>query len=195
MGHGDDAASNARNAVRSRREAATVQNYPPPFPDASGPRQAVVCPHCGVTLAVTSFQTGSVVTCMNCAGALHVPAAPPVQGLLAAGYPPPGSNGGGYGYAPAPTVRDFASKKVAAGICGIVFGGLGIHKFILGFNTAGAIMLSVWLACTFTGMCLFVPLVGTIALNIIGLVEGIIYLTKSDDEFYQLYAVQRKEWF
>ncbi|MEX0716039.1 MAG: hypothetical protein WD066_05605 [Planctomycetaceae bacterium] len=29
----------------------------------------------------------------------------------------------------------------------------------------------------------------------IGLVEGIIYLTKSDEEFYQTYIVGKKEWF
>ena len=30
---------------------------------------------------------------------------------------------------------------------------------------------------------------------IIGLVEGIIYLTKSDEEFFKLYAIQKKQWF
>ena len=27
------------------------------------------------------------------------------------------------------------------------------------------------------------------------LIEGIIYLTKSDDEFYQTYLVEQKGWF
>ena len=52
-----------------------------------------------------------------------------------------------------------------------------------GFNTAGIIMLVMGI---FT--C------GSIS-GIIGLIEGIIYLTKSDEEFYQTYAVQKKEWF
>ena len=34
-----------------------------------------------------------------------------------------------------------ADKKVAAGICGILLGSLGIHKFILGYTTEGLIML------------------------------------------------------
>lgn len=92
-------------------------------------------------------------------------------------------------------VQAFASKKIAAGVCGILLGGLGVHKFILGFNTAGAIMLGVYLVGMFSGFCLVVPLLASVAMQVIGLVEGILYLTKSDEEFYQLYAVQKKEWF
>ena len=92
-------------------------------------------------------------------------------------------------------VKAVASKKIAAGVCGIVLGGLGVHKFILGFNTAGAIMLAVYLVGMFSGLCLLVPFMASFAMQIIGLVEGILYLTKSDEEFYQLYAVQKKEWF
>ena len=79
-----------------------------------------------------------------------------------------------------------ASKKIAAGICGILFGALGIHKFVLGYTKAGLIMLLVTV-CT----CLF----GSIVMGPIGLIEGIIYLTKSDQDFYQTYVVGKKEWF
>jgi len=91
-------------------------------------------------------------------------------------------------------VQAFASKKIAAGICGILFGGLGIHKFILGINSSAIIMLVVWIAGIVTGF-LIIPLFAAIAMNFIGFIEGIIYLTKSDEEFYQTYAVQKKEWF
>jgi TM2 domain-containing membrane protein YozV len=85
-----------------------------------------------------------------------------------------------------PSVSDFAGKKIAAGICGILLGCLGIHKFILGLTTPGIIMLLVTvLTCGFGG----------IPMGIIGLVEGIIYLTKSDEDFYRLYAVEKKGWF
>jgi TM2 domain-containing membrane protein YozV len=85
---------------------------------------------------------------------------------------------------PIPPDRSQAnSKKMAAGICGILLGWLGIHKFILGYNTAGIITLVVSLV-TCGG-------IGTI----LGLIEGIIYLTKSDEEFYQTYMVGKKEWF
>ena len=82
--------------------------------------------------------------------------------------------------------ESFAGNKLAAGICGILLGSLGIHKFILGLTTPGIIMLLVsLLTCG----------IGAIPMGIIGLVEGIIYLTKSDEEFYRLYGVEKKEWF
>ena len=75
-----------------------------------------------------------------------------------------------------------ADKKVTAGVCAILFGWLGIHKFILGYSTEGIIQLILGLlTCGLT--------------NIIGIVEGIIYLTKSDEEFVRTYIQGRKGWF
>ena len=79
-----------------------------------------------------------------------------------------------------------ASNKIPAAICGIMLGGLGIHKFILGYTGAGLIMLLVSvISC------------GTLypVMHLIGLIEGIIYLTKTDDEFARVYVDNRKEWF
>ena len=77
-------------------------------------------------------------------------------------------------------------SKIAAGICGILLGALGIHKFILGYQKAGFIMLGITvLTCGYGG----------IVLCIIGLIEGIIYLTKSDQEFLNIYVNNKKEWF
>jgi TM2 domain-containing membrane protein YozV len=79
-----------------------------------------------------------------------------------------------------------ACNKLAAGLCGILLGALGIHKFILGLTTAGIIMLLVsLLTCG----------IGAFPMAVIGLVEGIIYLTKSDEEFYETYIVEKKQWF
>lgn len=79
-----------------------------------------------------------------------------------------------------------ASNKIPAGICGVILGGLGIHKFILGYTGAGLIMLLVSiLTCG----------IGYGVMHIIGLIEGIIYLTKSDKEFVRTYVDGRKEWF
>ncbi|MGA0893095.1 MAG: TM2 domain-containing protein [Ilumatobacteraceae bacterium] len=87
-----------------------------------------------------------------------------------------------YGAAPV----DASSKKLAAGLCGILLGALGIHKFVLGYTKEGLIMLLVsLLTCG----------VGAVVFGVIGLVEGIIYLTKSDAEFYRTYVVGRKGWF
>ena len=79
-----------------------------------------------------------------------------------------------------------ASTKIAAGVCGILLGTLGIHKFILGYTGAGLIMLlATILTCGLAGCVMW----------IIGLIEGIIYLTKSDEEFVRTYVDGRKEWF
>lgn len=79
-----------------------------------------------------------------------------------------------------------AEKKIAAGICGILLGSLGVHKFILGYTTEGLIMLLVTiLTCG----------AGGIVTGIIGLVEGIIYLTKTDEEFVSTYLTNKKGWF
>lgn len=81
---------------------------------------------------------------------------------------------------------DQGSKRVVVGIVAILFGSLGIHKFILGYQKEGIIMLVVSLLSL--GF-----LAGLVAL--IGLIEGIIYLTKSDEEFYNTYQIGRKPWF
>lgn len=97
-------------------------------------------------------------------------------------------------YSP-PDRSEASSKKLAAGITGILLGSLGIHKFILGYNTAGIIMLVTSVVCYTVGACLIFPLLGSFAMAVIGLVEGIIYLTKSDEDFYQTYMLGKKEWF
>jgi TM2 domain-containing membrane protein YozV len=94
-----------------------------------------------------------------------------------------------------PEYRDFVDKKLAAGICGILLGGFGVHKFLLGLNNAGLIMLAVSLSGLVVGPCLILPLFGPAIMGLIGLVEGVLYLTKSQDDFYQTYAVEKKEWF
>ena len=86
------------------------------------------------------------------------------------------------------------NKKILAGILAILFGSLGIHKFILGYNKEGVILLAVTLlgyatTCIVVGAFFFwIP-------GLIGLIEGIIYLTKSDEEFYNTYQVGKKPWF
>jgi len=82
-----------------------------------------------------------------------------------------------------------SSKKVSAGICGILLGPLGVHKFILGYTREGVIMLVV----TIVGSLLLFT--GPIVMGIIGLIEGIIYLTKSDAEFNSTYVSGKKGWF
>ncbi|WP_336731386.1 TM2 domain-containing protein [Chryseobacterium sp. VD8] len=75
-----------------------------------------------------------------------------------------------------------SEKKVVAGILGILLGTFAIHKFYLGYTKAGIIQLVLGLVtCGIVG--------------IVGLIEGIIYLTKSDEEFDRTYVQNQKEWF
>lgn len=63
-------------------------------------------------------------------------------------------------------------SKVVAGVLAILLGGLGIHKFYLGKLGQGVL----YLLFSWTG----IP-------SIIGLIEGILYLFKSDEEFNRQY--------
>ncbi|PUU69960.1 hypothetical protein DBB36_10840, partial [Flavobacterium sp. WLB] len=74
------------------------------------------------------------------------------------------------------------NKKVTAGVLGILLGSFGVHKFYLGYQKEGIIQLIVTLITCGLG-------------GIVGFIEGIIYLTKSDEEFYQTYQVGKKPWF
>lgn len=82
------------------------------------------------------------------------------------------------------------NKKLMAGILAIILGSLGIHKFILGYQKEGIIMLVVTLVIGG-----FTCGIGASLMGLVGLIEGIIYLTKSDEEFYQTYQVGKKTWF
>lgn len=86
------------------------------------------------------------------------------------------------------------NKKVLAGILAILLGSLGVHKFILGYQKEGFILLGVSLAA-YVLSCLAIGLLFIWIPSLIGLIEGIIYLTKSDEDFYNTYQVGRKPWF
>ena len=81
---------------------------------------------------------------------------------------------------PSPIYQE--NKKILAGILAIMLGGFGVHKFILGYTKEGVLqILMSFFSC---GLASVIPFV-----------EGIIYLTKSDEEFYQIYQVGRRPWF
>ena len=91
---------------------------------------------------------------------------------------------------PGGTAKARASNKIAAGICAILLGSLGIHKFILGYTMPGVIMLLV----SIVGGLLTCG-IGSAVMAVIGIIEGIIYLTKSDEEFVRTYVDGQKHWF
>ena len=75
-------------------------------------------------------------------------------------------------------------SKIAAGILAILLGSLGIHKFYLGYTGAGIIHLVL------TILVITAPISAVIAL-----IEGIIYLTKSDEDFNNTYVANKKSFF
>lgn len=96
-------------------------------------------------------------------------------------YPDPG--------APQLAVQAGDRNKLVAGLLAIFLGSFGIHKFYLGYNRAGAIMI----ACTMLGWVLaFVP---TMLVGLVALIEGVIYMTRSDAQFHETYEIGRREWF
>ena len=80
-------------------------------------------------------------------------------------------------------------SKIVAGLLAIFLGGLGIHKFYLGYTKTGIIFLLI-------GVLGFILLlIPTVIISIIALIEGIIYLTKSDESFDNTYVQNEKKWF
>lgn len=68
--------------------------------------------------------------------------------------------------------------RVTAAILAIVLGGIGAHKFYLGETTTGVVYLCfVW----------------TLVPVFLGIIEGVIYLTTSDEEFQRKYVATAAE--
>ncbi|SEH36672.1 zinc-ribbon domain-containing protein [Halopenitus malekzadehii] len=86
-----------------------------------------------------------------------------------------GGAGGAAGGAPAGGAGAARSSKdrTTAGILALLLGGIGAHKFYLGENGMGLL----YLCFSWT----FIP-------AIIGFIEGILYLTKTDEEFQRQYV-------
>ena len=96
-------------------------------------------------------------------------------------------------YLAVPDATASGKNKTTAGLLALFLGGWGVHKFYLGYTVPGIIFL---LTNTFgflvTWMFLWIP---NILVGIIVFIEGIIYLTKSDEEFEQTYIVGKKQMF
>ena len=82
------------------------------------------------------------------------------------------------------------NKKVLAGVLAILLGGFGIHKFVLGYTKEGVILLAATIILGVLSFGLLSWLIWVFTL-----IEGVIYLTKSDEEFYNTYHVGKKPWF
>ena len=78
-------------------------------------------------------------------------------------------------------------SKIIACLLALFLGTIGVHKFYLGYNTQGIIML----LCGTVGWILFLP---PIVMAIIALIEAIMYISKSDEEFQEIYVDNEKPW-
>ncbi len=91
-----------------------------------------------------------------------------------------------------------AEKKLLAGLLGIFLGWIGVHKFVLGYQKEGIILAIIGGASLMTS---WIPIIncitvfGMMGTAIVGLIEGIIYLTKSDEDFVNTYVQNKKAWF
>ncbi len=87
------------------------------------------------------------------------------------------------------------SKKMMAAITAIFLGHFGVHKFVLGYKKEGIILLSVTLGLFFFGFCIFLTWIFLPIVFAFSMIEGIIYLTKSDEDFVNTYQLNKKPWF
>lgn len=84
-------------------------------------------------------------------------------------------------------VKQPRSDKNFIATMAILFGSFGVHKFILGYKKEGFIML---------GLLFFSANIFKINLGlVIGIIEGIIYLSKSHRGFQKTYISGKREWF
>jgi TM2 domain-containing membrane protein YozV len=149
----------------------------------------VACPHCQSTVQVDDQLAGLTSRCPLCSGEFRVPPAgaglPPGTGAAfgSAGLAGQAAPVGGLPHTPLSTV---AVARLSLGVVAITLGAFGVHKFILGRNLEGLIMLF----CTLLSCFAISPIIW-----IIGIVEGIIYMIKSDREFEQDYLIGAKGWF
>jgi TM2 domain-containing membrane protein YozV len=90
-------------------------------------------------------------------------------------------------------------SRIVAALLAFFLGFWGIHKFYLGKNSAGLWMLlpvvlgSVILLIPFLGVLVYGAIFAVI--RIISLIEFVIYLLKSDEEFEETYVSGDKAWF
>jgi TM2 domain-containing membrane protein YozV len=72
-----------------------------------------------------------------------------------------------------PAVPSSSKDRTTAGILAILLGGIGVHKFYLGETGMGVLYLCFsW----------------TLIPAIVGFIEGLLYLTKTDEEFQRQYV-------
>ena len=85
-------------------------------------------------------------------------------------------------------------KKIISGVLAILLGVFGAHKFYLGYTKEGTTLLVITVVIYIIG--LFFPLVSLLnfVVGLFTFIEGIVYLTKSNENFYNTYILHKKAW-
>ncbi|NMC19873.1 MAG: NINE protein [Thermogutta sp.] len=155
-------------------------------PGTAGKKAA--CPACGATLVIPGPQPpplndhvfaeiepdrvpapGNTKFCFHCGAAISILAEIcPHCGVRQPGTSVPGSSG---------------PNRVVASLLAIFLGSLGAHKFYLGQSGSGVVYLIIGL---FLGMCTFG--ISTLVIAIVGLIEGLFYLSYTDEAFAAKYG-------
>ena len=85
------------------------------------------------------------------------------------------------------------NMRIAIGILALIFGGFGVHKFVLGYFKEGLLMFGSTMLFLSTAMFGF----GIIFIwaGIIAIIEGLKYLFfMSNEKFYNTYQKNRRGW-
>ena len=89
-----------------------------------------------------------------------------------------------------PSWDEIKSKKTTAGIIGLFFGAFGAHKFVIGYQKEGFIYLGVSVVGG------IITCGGALAVtSVLALIESIMLLTKTPEEFKRLYIDKKTPWF
>lgn len=87
--------------------------------------------------------------------------------------------------------------RATAALLAIFLGGFGAHKLYLGYTNVGGIILPISIFMPMILIWFLAPVVWVwfFVMGVIGITEGVIYLTKSDQEFQETYVRNKREWF
>ena len=77
-------------------------------------------------------------------------------------------------------------SKAASVLFAILLGWLGVHKFYLGHSGKGIVIILAGVLTIGLGLLITVPLT---------IIEGLIYLSKSDEDFERIYVQEKRGWF
>lgn len=93
----------------------------------------------------------------------------------------------------------YKKSRICAGLLALFLGGVGAHKFYLGYTTQAIILLSINVFALIVTFAIpyLAPILGLVstAITIVCIIEAIMYFTKTDAEFNTIYVENSKYWF